>query len=209
MKRPILFLAVIVFLAPLTSCSLLKIRSGADFNSLNLEYAVSGDTDITDGPTNQAVALRATFPTEQSLSSNADVTDADFDASGRTGFYIGLALSDVEITEKLTFQPEVNYIAIKDFDQIQVPALLSYKVTDKLNAQAGPAFSYMMNAPESVKATNLAMDFGASYNISERIAIEARYDLGLSNLLEGATSDNHLRISNVQIGLTYRLGASQ
>lgn len=209
MKRPIMFLvAIVVVLAPLTSCSLLKIRSGGDLNILSLEYAEAGGTDFTDGPTDEAVALKMTISDTQSANSDLDVTDADFDTSNRTGFYIGLALSDVAITDNLTLQPEINYIGVKDFDQLQVPALLNYRITDQLYAHAGPSLSYLLNAPVHVKTTNFAMDFGASYTISEKFALEARYDLGLTNLLENATSGNRLKMSNLQIGLTYRLGAS-
>lgn len=208
MKKTIFLLAATLILSFGSSCSLINIRSGVDVNMLEVERSEPGEPVVDDGPIDNPVALKMHIPDTQSASSDLDIADPDFDFSNRTGFYIGLSLSDVGITEKLTLQPELNYIGVKDFNQLQVPALLNYHITDRFNAQVGPSLSLLLNAPANVKTTNLSVDFGVSYNISERFSLEARYDLGVTNLLENATSGDRLKMSNLQMGVSYKLGTS-
>ncbi len=43
-------------------------------------------------------------------------------SENETGFYIG-AFTTLKVSESFKIRPEVNYISIKDLDQIQVPIL--------------------------------------------------------------------------------------
>lgn len=134
----------------------------------------------------------------QSLASNKS-TSSEF------GFFVGLSFTDIELTDKFEFQPEVNFLAIKDLNQLQAPLLAKYEVVDKLSLLAGPSLGFLLDAPDGIKSFNLGAEFGASYDITEKFLITTRYDLGLSNLLENGGSNNSVKFSNFQIGIGYRL----
>ena len=122
-------------------------------------------------------------------------------SKNETGFYFGVGIDDLEIADRLEFQPE----AIKDLNQIQVPLLLSYEIVDDLSVQIGPNFGILLDAPDSFNSFNFGADGGLSYNITEELAVEGRYNLGISNLLDGGDSDNSVRINVLSFGLRYSL----
>lgn len=214
MKKRILIFTGTFTILLMNSCSLLQGRVGVNFNNLNIESTIIEEFEDEGPPTD--------FPTTSSInilktSNKASVKRLDpepyapndpngssFDTSNRTGFYIGIALTDILLTSKLKLQPEVNFIGLKGFNQFQVPILLKYNFTDKFNAYAGPNLGYLLEAPKGLNSLNFAVDFGVSYNITEKILIETRYNLGLTNLLENGNSDDHFKTNNIQIGLAYK-----
>lgn len=124
--------------------------------------------------------------------------------SSETGFYVGLFFTDIPITDELELQPEVNFVAIKDLNQIQAPVLVKYNVAESFNILAGPNFGFLLDTSEGIKSFNLALDLGVSYDLSEDFLIEARYDYGLTNLLENGDGNNSIKLSNFQVGIGYR-----
>lgn len=132
---------------------------------------------------------------------------ADFNPTGSNneiGFYIGVALKDINIADKWDIQPEVNFIGIKDLNQFQVPIFLKYNFVNKFNAYFGPNFGYLLDTQNGVNSFNFALDLGLSYDITDNFIAEARYDYGLSNLLDNGDSDNYIKLSGFQFGIAYR-----
>lgn len=123
-------------------------------------------------------------------------------SENETGFYIGL-FTNFNVSEKFDIRPEVNYVNIKDLDQIQVPVLAEIGLSDKFSLLAGPNFGFILDKEEGVKSFNLGVDLGLSYTISEKFLVEARYDLGLSDLVEDNEFDASLKLSGFQIGVGY------
>lgn len=112
-------------------------------------------------------------------------------ASGsETGFFVG-GFASIGITETFAVQPEVLYVAIKDFNMIAVPVLGKYTVVEKINILAGPSFNYLLDAEEDEFKVNV--DFGGSYDITENIDVAARYSLGFGDS----------KISGVFVGVGY------
>ena len=126
--------------------------------------------------------------------------------SSETGFYIGVAFRDefLELSDDFAIQPEINFVAIKDLNQIQVPILAKYTIVDKLNAYAGPNLGFLFDTPDGIKSFNFAVDVGLSYDVTDNILVEARYDYGLSNLFENGNSNFSTKLRNFQVGLAYR-----
>lgn len=131
---------------------------------------------------------------------------ADFEgisiSENETGFYIG-AFTKLEVSEAFKVRPEVNYISIKDLDQIQVPVLAEIGLAEKFNALAGPSFGFLLDTNEGEKSFNLGLDFGLSYNITEKFLAEARYSLGLSNLVEDNEFDAKLKLHGLFVGVGF------
>ena len=120
-----------------------------------------------------------------------------------TGFYVG-AFAEIGVSDKFTFQPELLYISIEDLDQISIPLLAKFNVAEKFSILAGPSIGFMLDSEDSMKSTNFGLEAGISYDISENFLVEARYGLGLSNLLDDAPSDTSIKLNGFFAGLGYR-----
>ena len=124
-------------------------------------------------------------------------------SSDETGFYIG-AFTDLNVSESFDVRAEVNYVSIEDLDQIQIPVLANFSIAEGFGLLVGPSFGFLLDSEEGIKSFNFGVDFGLSYDITEKFLIEARYDLGLSNLAEDNEFDASLKLSGIQVGIGYR-----
>lgn len=183
MRKINLVFSLLVLSLMVSSC--IHLRAGANFASEKSKFDSPGfDSDIT-----SATKRLATTST-----------------SSETGFYVGIALQDefLDLSDDFSIQPEINFVAIKDLNQIQVPVLGRYNFAEGFNAYAGPNLSFLLDTPDGIKSFNFSLDAGLSYDLSDNFLIEARYNYGLSNLLENGSSDFSVKLSNFQVGLAYR-----
>lgn len=140
------------------------------------------------------------------IRTGADFSTAKADLGGinlsenQTGFYIG-AFTKIKVSEKFTIRPEANYVNIKDSELIEIPILAEYGISEKFNLLAGPSFGFLMDTADDENSFNLSLDFGLSYDITKHFLIEARYELGLSNLTkyDGA----NLKLHGLFVGIGY------
>ena len=100
-------------------------------------------------------------------------------SSSETGFFVG-GFASIGLTESFGVQPEVLYVAIKDFNMVSVPVLGKYSIAENINLLAGPSFNYLLDAEEDEFKVNI--DFGGSYVISENIDVQARYSVGMGDV---------------------------
>ena len=125
------------------------------------------------------------------------------DSDSETGFYIGV-FTDIEISETFNLRPEINYVSIEDLDQIQIPVLASFEVAESFNLLAGPNFGFILDSGEGMKSLNLGLNAGASFEIAENVLIEARYNFGLTDLLDVDISGASVKMSEFQVGVAYK-----
>ncbi len=205
MKTILTTVLMMCLVTSLANSQTFKVTGGVNLMSINTAFQSStfdipdDNDDDTDLPARSAL-VRSENGNSKLLSASTKNT------SNETGFYLGLALSDITLFGNFGLQPEVRFVGVKDFNQIQVPILLSYDITEKFHAFAGPNFAFLLDTGDGVNAFNFALDFGLSYDILKKISIDARYDWGQTNLLEGGDSNNYIKIDNIQFGLTYKLG---
>ena len=191
-----IFLVVSISLL-MNSCALFQARIGANLQNDRFGYSnTDSNTDNTD------------VATIKTRSSNAKASNNET-SNNNTGIYVGISFLDISLSDKLELQPEINYIGIKDFNQIQTPILLKYNIVDKFSAYAGPNFGFLLDTPEGINSFNVALDFGLSYDITEKFSIETRYDWGQTNLLDGGDSDNYLKLNSFQVGVAYKFGSQK
>lgn len=198
MKKLLSIFLLLTVTLLMNSCALLQARIGANLQNDRFGYSESDPN--TDPDTDLAVVKGKDF---NSKAANNETSN------NNTGFYVGISFVDISLTEKLKFQPEINYIGIKDFNQIQTPILLKYNIANKFSAYAGPNFGFLLDTPEGINSFNVALDFGLSYDITEKFSIETRYDWGQTNLLDGGDSDNYLKLNNFQVGVAYKFGSKK
>ncbi|EAR16494.1 MULTISPECIES: porin family protein [Robiginitalea] len=142
----------------------------------------------------------------------------DFDGDGispdgATSIFVG-GYVDIGIAEKLNFQPELQYSieGAKDASVsfINLPLMLKYYVVDGFNVQAGPQIGFLVDAEDGdtdgLKSTNFALNFGAAYELPAGFFVDARYNLGLSNIAEEEPGfeDISLKTKGFQLGVGYR-----
>ncbi|MCK0130910.1 PorT family protein [Flavobacteriaceae bacterium F08102] len=188
MKKVNLLVTLLGLCLMMSSCVTLRGGVAVGRESYNVDYIdLSISPNHTDVPTQKSA--NAAVP---STRSNSNV-----------GFYVGVGLTGVDIAEKFSFAPEINFIsATKDLDQIQVPVLVRYEIIDKLSAHAGPAVGFFLNSPEDSKSTIFGFDLGVGYEIMDQLSVQARFDLGVSNFAE--SDYGKWRYSTMQFGVTYQ-----
>ncbi|WP_159802266.1 porin family protein [Flavobacterium sp. MK4S-17] len=133
----------------------------------------------------------------------------DFDADGKTGFYVG-ALADFSVSEKFHVQPELLYsnegAEDASIDYIRIPVMAKYYVIEGLSIQAGPHFGFKVAADEeiddNVKSFDFGLGIGAGYELPMGVFFDARYNAGLANISDFDGVDGNT--TGFQIGVGYR-----
>jgi len=124
-------------------------------------------------------------------------------SENETGFYIGI-FTNIEISDSFSIRPEVNYVSIEELDQIRVPVLAAINVADSFTLLAGPSLGFLLDSDDEINSFNFGIDLGAAYDITDNFLIEARYNLGVSNLVDMDGMDASLKLSGFQVGVGYK-----
>ena len=144
----------------------------------------------------------------------------NYTRDARIGFHGGL-LIHVPVKPKLAIQPEIVYSqqgaeftnGKQKLDYVNIPFLFQYLFSNGFRLQTGPQIGILANSEfksnngvevdndGSYKKTDGAWVFGFSYLSSSRLGVDARYNLGLSDITKGG-SDVMNRVW--QIGMFYQ-----
>ncbi len=160
-------------------------------------FAVFGLLSVNAQETNFGVKAGADFASAKAKADAFSVTASE------TGFYIG-GFAEIGISESFTFQPEVLYVSIKDFDQVAIPLMGKFSVSDQFNVLVGPSLGILLDTVDGQKSLNFSAEAGVSYDFSEDFFAEARYSIGLANLIEDAPSGVSSKLSGFFVGVGYR-----
>jgi len=165
----------------------------------------------------------------------ANATGSDASGSSiRVSFNAGF-LAQIPVSDALSVQPEVVYSdqgAKVNFDNgtggtesgayklgyINVPVLLKYTTSSGFFVQTGPQIGFLLSAKASANgvsvdeksnfsSTDFSWAFGLGYLTSANVGIDARYNLGLSNI-EKTDQSNSGTVKNsvIQVGIFYLFG---
>ena len=162
--------------------------------------------------------------------SNVNVSPAEPGVSYKIapGFNAGL-LANISLPGKFSLQPEVVYssqgtkMTSPDGDgninlgYVNVPVLVKYKTASGLFIEAGPQAGFLLSAKakssgvstdikDSFKSTDISGVFGIGYMSPLNIGVDARYNLGLSNLDKNSISTSTAKNGVIQIGVFYFFG---
>lgn len=178
-------------------------------------------------------ALLAQAPAKFGIKAGVNISSLnieDFDENDtRIGLNIGgLAHIHLGASEQWALQPELMYsqeggklnttsgsTTVK-LDYINIPVMLQYMFNNGFRIEAGPQLGLMVNskydadgdeedADDDFKSTNVSLGFGLSYLSDSGFGINGRYNLGLSNIGEGAAD---VKGRTLQLGLFYLLDHS-
>ena len=152
-----------------------------------------------------------------------DPLDPDF----RLGFHAGL-LAHIHITPAFSLQPEAVYssqgakypdlvngedLNLK-LNYINIPLLLQYNFNNGFRLQGGPQVGFLTGVADKVgdvelnsvssdnyKTIDFSVPVGVSYLSDSGLGVDARYNIGVTNVVEGST--RNIRNSVFQFGLFY------
>ena len=142
------------------------------------------------------------------------------DYDSRTGFYLG-GLAHIHLTRHFAVQPEVMYScqgaelgSLKSkLGYINIPVLAQYMVNNGFRLQTGPQVGFLVsaknksgdvevNVKDQLNTVDFAWSFGASYISKTGLGLDARYNLGISNINDNESSEARNRV--FQVGAFYQ-----
>lgn len=145
---------------------------------------------------------------------------ADNDADTKTGFHLG-GLAHIHLTRSFAIQPELVYSTqgaeynngkLK-LNYINIPVLGQYMFGNGFRLQTGPQLGILTTSEWESGNTETDVDdfsnadfswsFGAGYVGKNGLGIDARYNLGLTDVTKDRNNDFQNRVW--QLGLFYQL----
>lgn len=150
---------------------------------------------------------------------NMDVSNLS--TKNRTGFHGGafalFKFTKIGIQPELIFSQqgtEFNYNgsnAEANFSYINIPVILKLYTVAGINIQAGPQFGFLSkaeiddsSAESFYKSSDFSLGLGLGWDLPFRLTVDARYNLGLSEIEDGA-NENATKNQVWQISVGYKL----
>ena len=141
-------------------------------------------------------------------------------ASSIMGIHLG-GFAQFKVNDKFSVQPELLYSmqgakfdggGTLNMNYINIPVMAKYAVGEKFNLQAGPQIGFLMSAKaesvdvkDTTKSLDFGINFGAGYDLSDKLFLEARYNLGLAQTQkELAPGETAVTNAVIQISLGYK-----
>jgi hypothetical protein len=129
-------------------------------------------------------------------------SDDNGDLSNRTSFHLG-GLAHIHLSKQFAIQPELMYSGqganysggdIR-LSYINAPVIGQYMFGEGFRIQTGPQFGFL------VDGFDLSWSFGAGYISPSGFGVDARYNLGLTDISE---SNANVKNSVWQLGVFYQ-----
>jgi opacity protein-like surface antigen len=139
------------------------------------------------------------------VTGEAKVKTPGFDASASEGgFYVG-AVADISISDAFHVQPELLFTAIEDLNSLSLPIMAKYYVIDKLNIQAGPTLSYLLeDSLEDFSNFGISLGGGAGFDFNDNWFAQMRYNFQVNNYYTGDVSDVSSKLNTFTLGVGYK-----
>ena len=157
--------------------------------------------------------------TKIGLNSYSINNDSGSDFDSKLGIHAGI-FGHIHLNRQLGLQPELVYSMQGgksgstnfNLDYINVPVLFQYMFDNGFRIQAGPQVGFLVRAKaenggsldvkDNFKSIDAGLSFGASYiHTPTSLGIDARYNLGLSDISESSSVQSNSR--GLQIGIFY------
>jgi hypothetical protein len=143
----------------------------------------------------------------------------------KIGFNAG-ALAKISVSEAFSVQPELVFSAQGakadegdgklNLAYINLPIMAQYN-TGGFIIETGPQFGFLMSAKakegdeeqdikDGLKGLDLAWGIGLGYQTESGFGVNARYNLGFSNIIDDGGDDFKWKNSVIQVGVFYLLG---
>ena len=156
----------------------------------------------------------------------ANLQSPNTDYDSKSGLHAGL-LAHIHVTNHFAVQPELMYscqgteyrnanqIFRTNLSYLNLPVLAQYMLGTGFRLQTGPQIGLLLDAKSKVKdsdtktdvednfkSTDFSWAFGASYLTNSGFGVDARYNLGLSNINDASSPNVKNRV--FQVGAFYQ-----
>ena len=135
---------------------------------------------------------------------------------GVTSFNFGV-LSEIPISDKFSFQPELMYSGqgYSFYDNtialsyLNIPLMGKYYLIKGLSVEAGPQIGFLFSAKnddtdakDSFKTLDFGVNFGLGYKFNNGLNIGVRYNLGLTDIndIDNSTGKNKNGVFQLSVG---------
>ena len=153
--------------------------------------------------------------------SSVEIDDGE-DFESKTGVHLG-GLAHIHITRHFALQPELVFSMQGGEDEsenmklklnyINIPVLAQYMTNEGFRLQTGPQLGILtsaeskfgdveIDADDQVSTVDFSWVFGASYLFRSGFGIDARYNLGISNISDDESFEARNRV--FQLGVFYQ-----
>ncbi|MBE8726608.1 porin family protein [Flavobacterium hungaricum] len=133
-----------------------------------------------------------------------------------TSYNFGV-LSEIPLSEKFSFQPEIMYSRqgysfgddVVALNYLNVPLVGKYYVTKGFSVEAGPQIGFLLsaknekiNVKDSFNTFDFGVNFGLGYKFENGLNFGLRYNLGLTDInnLEGSSFKNKNGVFQFSVG---------
>ena len=133
-----------------------------------------------------------------------------------TAFNFGV-LSEIPISDKFSFQPELMYsgqgYSFKNntiaLSYLNIPLMGKYYLTKGLSLEAGPQIGFLLSAKnektdvkDSFNTFDFGVNFGLGYKLDNGLNFGVRYNLGLTDInnLDNSSIENKNGVLQLSIG---------
>jgi hypothetical protein len=133
-----------------------------------------------------------------------------------TSFNFGV-LSEIPISDKFSFQPELMYsgqgYSFNDntvaLSYLNIPLMGKYYLTKGLSVEAGPQMGFLLSAKnektdvkDSFNTFDFGVNFGLGYKLDNGLNFGVRYNLGLTDInnVDNSSIQNKNRVLQLSIG---------
>lgn len=104
-------------------------------------------------------------------------------------------------------------------DYINIPILAKYYIVDGFSVEAGPQVGFLMkseskveggsgsvttDSKDSFKSTDFGLGLGLAYDLPVGLFVNARYNLGLSDIRENTSAGDAVKNNVIQVGIGYK-----
>lgn len=151
--------------------------------------------------------------------------ESNTDLKSKVGFHIG-GLAHLHISKHFAIQPELVYSgqgakfeandSKLNLNYINLPILAQYMTGSGFRLETGPQVGALVSAKvkndgnetsvkDEYKKVDFSWAFGAGFVTNSGLGIDARYNLGISNINDGTSK---IRNSVFQVGLFYQFSVT-
>ena len=196
-KRILLVVAVLAMFSVFTTNAQVKFGVKAGLNLANINGDDFEDSDMKMG---LAIGGFANFQLSDKIEFQPELLYS-MQGAKQKDMYI-----DEGITADMTFK----------LDYINIPLMLKYKLTDAFSIQAGPQIGLLVSDKwktddadgdisddmgVDLKGVDFGLNFGLGYTLENGFGIDARYNLGMSQILDMDEADSKNAV--IQIAVSY------
>ncbi len=156
--------------------------------------------------------------------SKLNTDDADANTSNITGFHGGafalFKLTKIGIQPEFLFSQQGSKVEQVGFNEedlkmsyITIPIMLKFYLAGGFNIQAGPQFGFLNSAElkgdpdieDKLKSSDVSANVGVAWDAPFGIVLDARYNIGLSDLNEGSSIEGEVKSGVFQFSVGYKL----